>query len=77
MTVVLAAPERGTAARDAAAIGRSLARGLAWLRDSYAVDFQAFAHHQAPPAVPAAVFAVTFAALLMFLFRGRKRPAAA
>ena len=77
MTSILAAQKPGTAARDATAIGHTLARGLGWLWHSYVTVVTAFAHHQVPPSAPTAAFAATVAAVLLFMFRRRRRPAAA
>lgn len=75
MTAVLAAGKQGTAARDAAAIGHELARGLAWLGHAYVTVITAFAHHQAPPPGQTAAFAVTFVVVMAVVFRRRRRPA--
>jgi threonine/homoserine efflux transporter RhtA len=77
VTAVLAAPKQGTAARDATAIGHALAHGLGWLWHAYVTVVTAFAHHQVPPTAQTAAFAATFAAVVLFMFRRRKRSASA
>ena len=68
----LAAARQSTSARDAAAIGRDLAHVLAWLWHSYVIVIQAFAHHEVPPITSTVPFAVTFTAVMAFVFRRRR-----
>lgn len=69
MTAVLAA------ARNQGTAVHALTSGLEWLWRCYVTVLTAFAHHQVPPPVQSAVFAVTFTVALAIVFRRRKRSA--